>query len=170
MPARSAICATSTISLQRAGQRSGTRVSARPPSELAENTPSLNLFGPRIGCGTAMGALLCNGRYTGIADDGRPTTEDGSLRRSLRDNLSSVLRPLSLNYGHSVPSLRRTGGAQSRRAVSDRAGGGRIALCARRLPLQLRRDRRAGGGGQARLRGGRLRPRRADRPAAREPP
>src|ERR1700731_1086200 len=52
MPARSAICATSTISLQRAGQRSGTRVSARPPSELAENTPSLNLFGPCIGCGT----------------------------------------------------------------------------------------------------------------------
>src|ERR1700730_18483758 len=59
MPARSAICATSTISLQRAGQRSGTRVSARPPSELAENTPSLNLFGPRIGCGTpAIHALL----------------------------------------------------------------------------------------------------------------
>src|SRR5262249_35847362 len=52
MPARSALWATSTTSLQTAGQRWGTRVSGRPPSELAENTPSLNLFGPRIGCGT----------------------------------------------------------------------------------------------------------------------
>src|SRR3984893_9576421 len=62
MPARSAICATSTISLQCAGQRSGTRVSASPPSELAENTPSLNLLAPCIGCGTpAMHALLGTG-------------------------------------------------------------------------------------------------------------
>src|SRR5262249_39795975 len=67
MPARSAICATSTISLQRAGQRSGTRVSARPPSELAEETPSLNLFGPRIGCGPAIaGSLAPAQRYMTI--------------------------------------------------------------------------------------------------------
>ena len=49
MPARSAICATSTTSFQRAGQRSGTRVSVRPPSALAEKTPSLKRFGPCIG-------------------------------------------------------------------------------------------------------------------------
>ncbi len=49
MPARSAICATSTTSCQSAGQRSGTRVKVNPPSALAENTPSLNRFGPCIG-------------------------------------------------------------------------------------------------------------------------
>jgi len=34
----------STISLQIAGQRSGTFVSVNPPSEFIEKTPSLNLF------------------------------------------------------------------------------------------------------------------------------
>ena len=49
IPARSASCDTSTISLQIAGQRSGTLVRVRPPSEFIEKTPSLNLFGPCIG-------------------------------------------------------------------------------------------------------------------------
>src|ERR1044072_55123 len=52
-PARSASCDTSTISLQIAGQRSGTLVRVSPPSEFIEKTPSLNLFGPCIGW-TAM--------------------------------------------------------------------------------------------------------------------
>ena len=49
MPASSAICATRTTSSHNAGQRSGTRVKVRPPSALAEKTPSLNRFGPYIG-------------------------------------------------------------------------------------------------------------------------
>src|SRR5262249_25008596 len=50
MPARSAICATSTTSCQCAAQRSRTRVSVSPPSALAEKTPSLKRLGPCIGC------------------------------------------------------------------------------------------------------------------------
>ena len=49
MPARSAIRATSTMSSQRACQRSGTVVSVSPPSALAEKMPSLNGLGPWIG-------------------------------------------------------------------------------------------------------------------------
>src|ERR1700678_1639740 len=49
MPARSASCAASTISLQIAGHRSGTRVNVRPPSAFMEKTPSLSRLGPRIG-------------------------------------------------------------------------------------------------------------------------
>jgi hypothetical protein len=49
-PALSAMRATSAISSQVAGQRSGTFVRVSPPSALIENTPSLNVFGPYMGC------------------------------------------------------------------------------------------------------------------------
>src|ERR1043166_2973749 len=88
MPARSAICATSTISRQRAGQRSGTRVSAKPPSELAENTPSLNLFAPRIGCGTPIHALL--GTHRAVYDN-RATGK--TSRRTRGADVFAALEP-----------------------------------------------------------------------------
>ncbi len=48
-PARSAMRALAAMPSQVAGHRSGTLVSARPPSALVENRPSLKRFGPCIG-------------------------------------------------------------------------------------------------------------------------
>ena len=60
-PAASATCASSTFSAQPARQRSGTVVSARPPSALAENMPSLNALPPRSGCGWGAASLTPDG-------------------------------------------------------------------------------------------------------------
>src|SRR5271168_5095359 len=57
-PARSAIPALVRLSSQLARQRSGTSVMARPPSALAEKTPSLKRFGPRSGCGLAITSTI----------------------------------------------------------------------------------------------------------------
>ena len=63
-PPSSAIFAAATLSGQVAFQRSGTVVSASPPSALVEKTPSLKRFGPRRGCVTSRLSL----------DDDRPST------------------------------------------------------------------------------------------------
>src|SRR5271169_6516454 len=57
-PARSAIPALARLSSQLARQRSGTSVIARPPSALAEKTPSLKRFGPWSGCGLAVTSTI----------------------------------------------------------------------------------------------------------------
>src|SRR5271154_4854856 len=57
-PARSAIPALARLSSQLARQRSGTSVIARPPSALAEKTPSLKRFGPWRGCGLGFTATI----------------------------------------------------------------------------------------------------------------
>src|SRR5271157_1159458 len=57
-PAVSAIWVMATMSSQFARQRSGARLIVNPPSQLALNTPSLNLFGPNSGLLAREGCML----------------------------------------------------------------------------------------------------------------
>jgi len=63
MPARSAIWHMAAMSSQLAAQRSGARLMVRPPSQLALNTPSLNLFGPRMGLVVRVSVIEVTARY-----------------------------------------------------------------------------------------------------------
>src|SRR6516164_2364933 len=59
MPASSATTQALTTSSESQRQRSGALLMVKPPSQLALNKPSLNLFEPRIGLGTrSIGQLL----------------------------------------------------------------------------------------------------------------
>src|SRR6516165_2986476 len=70
MPARSAIWHMVAMSSQLAAQRSGARLMVRPPSQLALNTPSLNVFGPRIGLVLRVSVMTCASRLSDRRLDG----------------------------------------------------------------------------------------------------
>src|SRR5262245_12396798 len=71
MPARSAIRHIAAMSSQLAAHRSGARLMVRPPSQVALNTPSLNLFGPRIGLVVRVSVMACSFH---LSDRGRDAT------------------------------------------------------------------------------------------------
>ena len=155
MPARSAICATSTTSCQCAGQRSGTRVSVSPPSALAENTPSLNRLGPCIGwtmpCASLPRAGYC--RYERVPRQARRRDEDRLHRRrpgrSLFRDPDEAARPRASRHRDRAQSpgrhlrlgrgvLRRDAAQPQRRRSANRAAHHRQLrpLGRHRHPLQ----------------------------------
>src|SRR6516165_4647422 len=102
MPARSAILQTAAMSSQLAVQRSGARLMVRPPSQLALNTPSLNLFGPRIGLVVRASVMACSSRLSDrgvdaarrIRNQGRLCAPDAMYPRNLASRARAYQGPL----------------------------------------------------------------------------
>src|SRR5215467_4938370 len=102
MPARSAIWHMAAMSSQLAAQRSGAKLMVRPPSQLALNTPSLNLFGPRIGLVVRVSVMACSSRLSDrgvdaarrIRNQGRLCAPDAMYLRNLASRACAYQGPL----------------------------------------------------------------------------
>src|SRR5262245_28949264 len=91
MPARSAIWHMAAMSSQLAAQRSGAKLMVRPPSQLALNTPSLNLFGPRIGLVVRVSLMGCSSRLSDRGVDAARRTWGTRQARCAGSNIALAI-------------------------------------------------------------------------------